>query len=93
MTQEQYLLVCLMEECNEVAQECAKALRFGLHGDGTQDTTPQDRLIKEINDFTGTFLLMKNMSMFGSVDDLVVQTELVEKKKLSLLRYLEKNNG
>lgn len=30
MTRTDHLLVCLAEECNEVAQRAAKALRFGL---------------------------------------------------------------
>lgn len=31
MTEEQHLLTCLGEECNEVAQRCSKAVRFGMH--------------------------------------------------------------
>ncbi len=30
MTRTDHLLVCLAEECNEVAQRASKALRFGL---------------------------------------------------------------
>jgi hypothetical protein len=30
LTEEQYLLICLMEECDEVSQRVSKALRFGL---------------------------------------------------------------
>lgn len=30
LTEDQYLLICLMEECDEVSQRASKALRFGL---------------------------------------------------------------
>ena len=33
MTEEQYLLTCLAEECAEVAKCASKAIRFGLYPD------------------------------------------------------------
>jgi hypothetical protein len=53
LTEEQYLLVCLMEECDEVSQRAAKALRFGLDEvqPGQADTNAQ-RLFSELVDLS-----------------------------------------
>ena len=64
MTYEQYLLTCLAEECNEVAQRAIKAARFGLFE--TQPGHTQDnkfRLEEELGDLLGV------MAMLGLVPD------------------------
>ena len=49
MNREQYLLVCLMEECAEVQQVAAKALRFGLDNHHpVSDLTNTTRLMEEL---------------------------------------------
>lgn len=53
MTTEEHLLVCLAEECVEVAKEVSKALRFGL--DDTDPTIPGSpfqrvRIVQELYD-------------------------------------------
>ncbi len=51
MTREQYLLQCLSEECNEVAQRASKAIRFGLEEvQPGQEKSNAARMIDEIND-------------------------------------------
>jgi len=45
LTKHQEILVCLAEECAEVAQECMKGLRFP-----ESDTFRKDELTKEIAD-------------------------------------------
>jgi hypothetical protein len=51
LTEEQYLLICLMEECDEVSQRVAKALRFGLDEVQVgQDQTNRERLLGELDD-------------------------------------------
>lgn len=59
----EHLLTCLSEECQEVAKECSKALRFGLEDQvtldptgprGTQGPTNQEKLVDELNDLMGT---------------------------------------
>lgn len=54
MTEQEHLLVCLMEECSEVIQACSKALRFGLDDDHQADNpdivSPRLYLRKELND-------------------------------------------
>ena len=48
-----YLLICLAEECGEVAQRCTKALRFGLDEiQPGQELTNRERLEYKLNDFT-----------------------------------------
>ena len=42
MNKTDYLLTCLMEECNEISKECARALRFGLTDKWVQDPLPPD---------------------------------------------------
>jgi hypothetical protein len=51
MTETQHLLLCLGEECAEVAQRVSKALRFGLQEvqDG-QELTNADRIAFELDD-------------------------------------------
>ncbi len=51
MNFDQYLLISLMEECNEVAQRCSKALRFGLQEvEPTQQLTNDQRIMDEMVD-------------------------------------------
>lgn len=46
-----HLLLCLMEECAEVAMEASKAQRFGLRNKHkSQASTPEKRLDFELND-------------------------------------------
>ncbi len=46
-----HLLLCLMEECAEVAMEASKAQRFGLRNrHKSQASTPEKRLDFELND-------------------------------------------
>lgn len=51
LTEEQYLLICLMEECDEVSQRAAKALRFSLdEAQPGQDLTNAERICVELVD-------------------------------------------
>lgn len=54
MNNTEYLLVCLMEECSEVAHRASKALRFGLREvQQGQGETNEQRLTSELNDLHG----------------------------------------
>jgi NTP pyrophosphatase (non-canonical NTP hydrolase) len=51
---EQYLLICLAEECDEVGQRVMKTLRFGADETQPGDTrTNRQRLQEELNDLLG----------------------------------------
>jgi NTP pyrophosphatase (non-canonical NTP hydrolase) len=86
MTREEHLLIILAEECNEVAQRAAKALRFKLTDpDGKEPNQPytnKDRLILEIND-----LLAVIEMVFGEQD--IVSQMLKDDKKKKVEKYLE----
>ena len=54
MTRTEHLLICLAEECNEVAQRVNKALRFGLTDiQEGQELTNRQRIRLEVNDLLG----------------------------------------
>ena len=51
MTKKEYLLLCLMEECNEVAQAASKCLRFGFDDKHPEkEETNLEGLKGEMND-------------------------------------------
>lgn len=53
MNKIEYLLQCLQEECNEVAQAASKVNRFGLDNSWETETTNREFLIMELNDLFG----------------------------------------
>lgn len=54
MNTQDYLLICLTEECAEIAQRATKALRFGLDEiQPGQTLNNKERLIQEIADLFG----------------------------------------
>lgn len=61
MSPTKHLLVVLGEEGSEIAKECSKAVRFGLHDvnilhpDGPDN---QDRIVAELNDLLGVVALL-----------------------------------
>jgi NTP pyrophosphatase (non-canonical NTP hydrolase) len=76
----QHLLVCLMEECAEVQQAAAKALRFGLE-DGYPDTdrTNYEDIEKELNDVIAVAEMLVFECAFR--EDFKSQSGRNEKKK------------
>lgn len=63
MTETDYLLVCVMEECNEVSQRVSKALRFGLGEiQPGQGKTNAARIREEVYDLHGALeALMRHL--------------------------------
>jgi hypothetical protein len=65
MTKEEYLLLCLAEECAEVSQRIFKALRFGL--DEIQESNPEEtknnrqRISYEFNDLVTISELIEDL--------------------------------
>ena len=68
MNRTEHLLTCLAEECAEVQQAVAKALRFGLD-DGYPGTTRTnaDDIAKELNDVLAVAALLQEegVNLFG----------------------------
>lgn len=88
MTRTEYLLTCMAEECNEVAQRASKALRFGLHEvQPGQELTNAARIIQEWVDLVAVveFMLadegILNLKSFaGNFDSMILaKKEKVEK--------------
>jgi len=90
MTNEQYLLTLLAEECAEVGQRATKAIRFGLEDPkGAQPgfSSNKERLIEEIND-----LLVVVEMLFG--ENYVDKTQQNNKKeKIQKYTQLSKELG
>jgi hypothetical protein len=63
MTREQYLLVCLIEECSEISKEAAKILRFGkgdVNPDDPDGPNNIKRLLLELIDFTAIVEMLRD---------------------------------
>lgn len=74
MTVEQCLLVCVMEECAEVAHRASKALRFGMDEvQPGQPLTNEDRLWGEVNDLIGVLILLQEKRDHPGPSDHAVQ--------------------
>lgn len=86
MNSVEHLLTCLSEECSEIQQAVAKALRFGL-GDGSPitETTNAYDIAKECVDFLAVLEMLEST---GVLKKLSTQ-ELIDKKKLKVLSYME----
>src|SRR5262245_2216839 len=78
MTEVDYLLVCLIEECAEVSRECAeiaqraaKALRFGLDNTVPEDNplTMRDKLVGEIADLLAVIAGLQALGALPPIPD------------------------
>ena len=96
MTRDEHLLTIAAEECAEVAQRCAKALRFGLsqvqHApDDKPEQNPEllnnlERIRREYVDLTAV------LTMIDSGLTRMTETEL-RAKRAKVNRYLEMSLG
>ncbi|MGX7025029.1 hypothetical protein [Vagococcus hydrophili] len=89
MNEEEYLLVCLMEEASEIAQAAAKSIRFGLddtHPDRPKETNEQDLLTEFYQLLTVMELLQEN----GQIKKLSTADiqKIKVKKKAKLIEYM-----
>lgn len=59
MTETEYLLICLAEECAEVQQRISKAIRFGLfEKQKDQELSNSQRIAYELNDISSVLHLL-----------------------------------
>lgn len=89
LNETQYLLLCLAEECNEVAQRVIKSLRFGL--DNIQPGQELDNTVRlngELSDLKAT-LEMLNERCDLEHGEICFIPEKVQAKKEVLLRYMD----
>lgn len=94
MSNEQYLLTKLSEECNEVGQMASKCQQFGLDevydGDGNTLTNRQ-RLHAEVNDLLGVIDMLNAEEDFDFVPDPIAH--LHKRAKISKYRQYSINLG
>lgn len=66
MNRTEHLLTCLSEECDEVGQRVAKALRFGLNEvQAGQPLTNADRILEELRDLFAVASILASEGVIG----------------------------
>lgn len=86
MTETEYLLTCLAEECAEVAQRVSKALRFSLSEIQTgQNLTNAERIMAEYADLRAVYSMLAARNIVPLVDH-----ELMDTKREKVQGYLDK---
>lgn len=88
MNIKEHLLTCLGEECAEIAQDCAKALRFGPSDRNVLDPkgpTNVERLVQELNDLLGVadMLVVAGVLPMGWINKAAQ-----EKKKMKVSKFI-----
>lgn len=84
MNRSEYLLTCLTEECAEVQQAVAKALRFGLDdGYPGRDTTNAQDIASECVDILAIIELLQSEGLIEIIGP------TTSKKKMKVLHYME----
>ena len=69
ISREDYLIIKLGEECNEVAQRVTKALTFGLEEIQTgQDESNRERIMGEVNDLLGILKMLQDEGFLPEAD-------------------------
>jgi len=86
MDKQNYLLVCLLEECAEVQKAITKTLRFGLEDTKPNTNTTNKELIEdELSDIQGIIELLKEEC--GVEIKTSINTILEKKKRVR--RYMD----
>lgn len=90
MTIEQYLLISLAEECNEVAQRCIKAARFGITEmqDG-QLKTNAERIFLEMCDLLAVYELLALNKALPELRGQHQMLHLMLLKQDKVMKYLQ----
>lgn len=87
MTRVEHLLICLMEECNEVSQRVSKALRFGLDEiQPDQEFTNAQRMIAELQDLMA---IVHMLNQAGVIPDQWLSFPAIKSKELKVEKFLE----
>jgi hypothetical protein len=67
LTRQEYLLICLGEECDEVGQRVTKALRFGLSEvQPGQPLNNGDRILEEVHDLLSVLAILQREGVLPS---------------------------
>lgn len=85
MNRLEHLLTILMEECCELAQDVAKAKRFGIHEQRDLPTSNCERIQKEFNDLLAIIDMLNGEFHLGLYRDV----KLVKAKISKVEKYLK----
>jgi len=85
MNRKEHLLICLAEECAEVAHRVSKALRFGLQeAQPGQSMTNADRIAEELVDLFAVVSMLEDGGVLEVPDDPVA----ISRKRDKVLSYM-----
>ena len=81
MNRQEYLLVCLGEECDEVALQASKALRFGMgdHEPG-KIATNETRILQELSDLMAVVEMLQESGAIRRYDEGEQRGQIIAKK-------------
>lgn len=89
MTEEQYLLLVLEEECSEVAKVCSKAIRFGIgHTNPELQKTNYTLLLEEYCDLLAAFQMLVDDGIVKP-PDFTETNQRVSAKKTKVRKMME----
>lgn len=93
MTENEHLLLCLAEECDEVGQRVMKALRFGL--DEIQPGQPlnnAERIVEELQDLISVATILRRRLVLPSCH---VPDDVIQAKAAKIAKFMEigRQNG
>jgi len=89
MDRREHLLTCLAEECTEVGQRVAKALRFGLDEvQAGQTLTNRQRIAEEYRDLVAVANILVEEGILA-VHEMAVRQKDVEAKRAKIERFME----
>lgn len=89
MDRREHLLTCLAEECTEVGQRVAKALRFGLtEVQAGQTLTNRQRIAEEYRDLVAVANILVEEGVLA-VHEMAVLQKDVDAKRAKIERFME----
>lgn len=89
MDRREHLLTCLAEECTEVGQRVAKALRFGLtEVQPGQTLTNRQRIAEEYRDLVAVANILVEEGILA-VHEMAVLQKDVDAKRTKIERFME----
>lgn len=89
MDRREHLLTCLAEECTEVGQRVAKALRFGLaEVQAGQTLTNRQRIAEEYRDLVAVANILVEEGILAGHEMAVLQKD-VDAKRTKIERFME----
>ena len=87
MNRTEHLLVCLMEECDEVGQRCSKALRFSLSEvQPGQPLSNAERIVGELKDL---ITIAEMLVECGAIPDFTRSFPEVAAKAMKVEKFME----